>query len=110
PAFDTPPVATARGSLRAALASCPMPAGPAVVFANSTAQGYPGDADAARDLLAGQLARPVEWVAQVRAIHDAGVRTFVEVGPGTRLSGLVAAILPTQDAVTAVDASSGKRG
>src|SRR5262249_19553278 len=107
-AFHSPLVAAARVPFREALASCAMPSG-AVVFANSTAEPYPADADAARDLLAGQLARPVEWVAQVRALHDAGVRTFVEVGPGTRLCGLVDAILQGQDGVMAVDSSSGKR-
>ena len=59
------------------------------VFANTTAAPYPDDPDAARDLLAGQLARPVEFVAQVEAMYRMGARTFLEVGPDARLTGLV---------------------
>ena len=63
-----------------------------------------------RKLLAGQLARPVEFVAEIEAMHVAGVRTFVEVGPGSRLSGLVKAILGEhRHTVVALDASGGKR-
>ncbi len=42
------------------------------VFANATAQPYPDDPDAARALLAGQLARPVEFVAQIEAMYRDG--------------------------------------
>src|SRR5262249_3965143 len=51
------------------------------VFANATAAPYPDDPRAARDLLADQLARPVEFVAQIEAMHRMGARTFLEVGP-----------------------------
>ena len=43
-------------------------------------------------------------------MYAAGIRTFVEVGPGARLSGIVKAILGDRDfAAVAVDSSSGKR-
>ena len=41
-------------------------AGRVPVFANTTGRPYPDDADAARALLADQLARPVEFVARDR--------------------------------------------
>src|SRR5262249_60708197 len=84
-AFHTPFVAAAEGPFRTALESVSFHPGRAPVFANSTAGPYPEDAGAARALLAGQLARPVEWPAEVEALHRAGVRTFLEVGPGARL-------------------------
>ena len=80
------------------------------VFANSTAREYPRDPQAARDLLAGQLARPVEFVDQIRNMAAAGVRTFVEVGPGSTLTKLVESILDgTPHTAIAIDASAGKR-
>ncbi|WZP00444.1 SDR family oxidoreductase [Isosphaeraceae bacterium EP7] len=81
------------------------------VFANSTAAEYPADPAEARALLADQLARPVEFVAQIRAMAGLGITTFVEVGPGAVLTGLVSAILETTDhAALALDASKGARG
>ncbi len=80
------------------------------VYANSTAATYPTDAAQAKSLLANQLARPVEFVAEIEAMYAAGMRTFVEVGPGARLTGLVSAILGERDHVAlALDASAGKR-
>ncbi len=44
----------------------------------------------AREALARQVSRPVRWTESVeRMIADSGVRTFVEVGPGSVLSGLI---------------------
>jgi len=63
------------------------------VYANTTADIYPTDNDDARRLLAEQLAHPVAFVDQIEAMYQAGVRTFVEVGPHARLSAMVAAIL-----------------
>ncbi|MDT8441222.1 MAG: beta-ketoacyl synthase N-terminal-like domain-containing protein, partial [Desulfuromonadales bacterium] len=80
------------------------------VYANSSAAPYPAEVAAARELLAGQLARPVDFVAQIEAMYAAGMRLFLEVGPGARLTGMVKAILgdrPHQ--ALALDASAGKR-
>ena len=62
-------------------------------------------------LLADQLARPVEFVAQVEAMYRSGIRTFLEVGPDRKLTALVGAILGGREhAALAVDASRGQRG
>ncbi|NVN91187.1 MAG: KR domain-containing protein [Desulfuromonadales bacterium] len=80
------------------------------VYANSSAAEYPADAAQAKTLLAHQLARPVEFVAEIEAMYAAGARTFVEVGPGARLIGLVSAILGKREHVAmAMDASAGMR-
>src|SRR5262249_31859831 len=91
-ALHSPMGAAAREPVHAALAAVSFPAGGAV-YANSTAQPYPDAAGAARDLLAGQLARPVLWVQQVEAMYAAGVRSFLEVGQGARISGNIEATL-----------------
>ena len=59
------------------------------VYANTTAETYPDDADAMRSLLGEQLANPVRFVDQVRRMHDDGIRTFVEVGPRSTLTKMV---------------------
>jgi len=41
-----------------------------------------------------QMTRPVQWVGCVRAMLQAGIRIFLEVGPGTVLKGLVRKIEP----------------
>ena len=44
---------------------------------------------AAIDALVRQITAPVQWEAVVRRLASEGVTTYVEVGPGTVLSGLV---------------------
>ncbi len=41
-----------------------------------------------------QLPSPVRWEESVRVMYEMGVRTFVEVGPGTVLAGLIKRIVP----------------
>jgi [acyl-carrier-protein] S-malonyltransferase len=45
-----------------------------------------------------QLPSSVLWEDSVKTMAAMGVRTFIEIGPGTVLSGLIKRILP--DAVT----------
>ena len=109
-AFHSPLVADAQTPFRAALEKCALRAGHLPVYANTTAQPYPADETQARDLLAGQLARPVEFVAEIEQLYRDGVRTFVEAGPGARLTSLVDAILGDREhQALSVDVSSGQR-
>jgi [acyl-carrier-protein] S-malonyltransferase len=45
--------------------------------------------DQARDALIRQVTNPVRWEESVRELIDEGVNTFIEVGPGRVLSGLL---------------------
>ena len=109
-AFHSPLVAAAAAPFHEALADIDFGEARVPVYANTTAAPYPAEPAAAKALLAGQLARPVEFVAEIEAMYAAGVRTFVEVGPGGRLTGLVRTILGEREHVAvALDASNGKR-
>ena len=59
------------------------------VMANMTAAPYPADPRAASDVLANQVSHAVRWVDTLHTLQDQGIDTFIEVGPGKTLSGLV---------------------
>ena len=81
------------------------------VFSNTTGISYPEDPAEARTMLAGQLAQPVEFVKEITTMYEFGVRTFIEVGPGSRMTGLVKSILGETGKyrAMALDSSGGKR-
>ena len=61
------------------------------VYANLTADRYAGDL---KGILASQVNHPVRWEKTVQRMVADGVDTFVEVGPGKTLSGLIRRIAP----------------
>jgi acyl transferase domain-containing protein/NAD(P)-dependent dehydrogenase (short-subunit alcohol dehydrogenase family) len=110
-AFHSPLVATASRAFRPELESVDFAPSRMPVYANSTATEYPADPHAARDLLASQLARPVNFVNEIEQMYADGVRTFLEVGPGGVLTGLVNSILSGREfRAVALDSSNGRRG
>ena len=92
-AFHSPAVAAAADVLAARMADLPVRAPRFPVWSNVGAAVYPGSPGSVRATLAAQVAAPVEWVAQIEAMYAAGVRIFVEAGPGRVLTGLVGRIL-----------------
>ena len=109
-AFHSPYVADARKPFVTALKNIEFSAGVIPVFANSIADVYPSAAEPARVLLADQIVRPVEFVAEINKMYDSGCRTFVEVGPGHKIAGLLRSILAEHEHdVISLDASAGKR-
>jgi acyl transferase domain-containing protein/NAD(P)H-dependent flavin oxidoreductase YrpB (nitropropane dioxygenase family)/NADP-dependent 3-hydroxy acid dehydrogenase YdfG len=92
-AFHSPIVAGARDRLVVELERATFRPATIPVFANTTAAPYPADPAAARDLLGGHLAKPVRFADQIEAMHQAGARLFVEVGPKNVLCGLTQQIL-----------------
>lgn len=58
------------------------------VVANVTAEAYP-DVESTAEFLIRQIASPVRWEESVRRMLGMGVTSFLEVGPGKVLSGLV---------------------
>ena len=86
-AFHTPFMASAYERLTKALAKAEFHDPDAPVYANVDATPY----DNARPwprLLARQLTSPVRWHQTIRRLADAGCKTFVELGPGSALTGM----------------------
>ncbi len=64
------------------------------VIANVTGEPYPAAADQAKALLARQIASPVRWTRSLQNLQATGITRFIEVGPGSVLTGLVRKTLP----------------
>jgi [acyl-carrier-protein] S-malonyltransferase len=93
-AFHSPLMAPALDGLRAALDASAMRGATVPIFANVNAEPVT-TAPRARDLLAQQLVSPVRWTDVVLALAAAHPDAlFIEMGPGTVLTGLVKKIAP----------------
>jgi acyl transferase domain-containing protein/NAD(P)H-dependent flavin oxidoreductase YrpB (nitropropane dioxygenase family)/NAD(P)-dependent dehydrogenase (short-subunit alcohol dehydrogenase family) len=92
-AFHSPIVASASAPFRDLLGEVTFSPLRHQVWSNRHAAPHAMDASTARQELAAQIACPVRFVDQILAMHDAGARTFIEVGPGNVLCGLTRAIL-----------------
>jgi [acyl-carrier-protein] S-malonyltransferase len=62
---------------------------PEVPLVNNLAAQPVATGAACREGLVGQVTAPVRWQESIERLWSAGVRTFVEVGPGSVLAGLV---------------------
>lgn len=67
---------------------------PVVPVVNNADAKFLKEVQDIRTSLVRQLNSPLLWEESVRAIADSGVDTFVEVGPGKVLSGLIKRIVP----------------
>jgi [acyl-carrier-protein] S-malonyltransferase len=65
-----------------------------------------GTANAVRNALLRQVASPVRWVEGVQKMIAMGVRHFVEVGPGSVLTGLIKRIDPSVELTNVSDVAS----
>jgi [acyl-carrier-protein] S-malonyltransferase len=87
-AAHSPLMADAAAGMRAALADVSFSDPTAPLLANADASLLTSG-EACRGELIEHLTRGVDWVAVVERMADAGVDTFLEVGPGKVLTGLV---------------------
>jgi [acyl-carrier-protein] S-malonyltransferase len=65
-----------------------------------------GTAHAVRNALVRQVASPVRWVESVQHMVSMGVRRFVEIGPGSVLTGLIKRIDPGVELINVSDVPS----
>ncbi len=87
-AFHTPLMAPARDRLRKAIDQVEFRAPEQPVYANVDGTAHDDAADWP-DLLGAQLCSPVRWRQTLRNLETDGFNTYVELGPGTVLTGLV---------------------
>ncbi len=92
-AFHSPLMESARKGLTEALAAVKIHDAAIPVYANVTARPVQAAAEI-RDLLVRQLTSPVRWEETVVNMAADGAATFVEVGPGKVLQGLVKRTVP----------------
>lgn len=87
-AFHSPVMAPAAAGLARAVAAAPLREAQVPLVANITARPVTLAGDL-RTELAEQIAAPVQWTASVAYLAEQGVTTFVEIGAGQVLSGLI---------------------
>ncbi|MDX3855746.1 SDR family oxidoreductase [Streptomyces sp. AK02-01A] len=88
-AFHSPVVASASEPLFAFLSELAVEEPRIDVYGNADASTYPSSPGEIRRRIADHLASPVLFSDEIEAMYGAGVRTFVEVGAGATLTGLV---------------------
>jgi acyl transferase domain-containing protein/NADP-dependent 3-hydroxy acid dehydrogenase YdfG len=96
-AFHSPLMEPVTQPLRQFLGELSLAAPGIDVFGNADAQVYQRDPEAVRARLAEHSTSPVRFHDQIDAMYAAGVRTFIEVGAGSTLTGLVGQILGERD-------------
>jgi [acyl-carrier-protein] S-malonyltransferase len=104
-AAHSPLMADAAEAMRQTLASIAMADPTTTLLANADARPI-RTADAARGELVEHLTAGVDWIAAVQSMVAAGVTTFVEVGPGRVLTGLIKRIAPDVEVLAADDPAS----
>lgn len=97
-AFHSPLMESARSGLENALEKADLRDAKIPVWANVTA-GPEQIGGKIRTLLGAQLTSAVLWEATVTGMIAAGIRRFVEIGPGKVLQGLVKRIDPSATAL-----------
>lgn len=90
-AFHSPLMEPARQELATAINSAYFNTPVCPIYQNVTAQAETNP-DAIKENLIKQLTAPVKWTQSVRNMIADGATEFIEVGPGTVLTGLVAKI------------------
>lgn len=86
-AFHCPYMSGAAEGFGNVLVQLPEFAEPSIpVYSNYTGVPYEGNMKA---ILTAQIDHPVRWEVIVRNMRDSGVDTFIELGPGKTLTGLI---------------------
>jgi len=98
-AFHSPLMQSAAEEMKDVLLSVPMQAPRVPLISNVTGQPV-HDTQEIRQLLIKQIVSPVLWTQSVQQMTNEGVDTFIEVGNGKVLSGLIRRTEPTAAVVS----------
>ena len=102
-AYHSPLMASAQPKLAAELAAAKISAPRVPVISNVTAQAHGADISAK---LVEQVCASVLWENSIRALLAQGYTRFIELGPGTALSGFMKRIDKTVTMLNVADAAS----
>jgi [acyl-carrier-protein] S-malonyltransferase len=104
-AFHSPLMRAAAAGLAAAVAQAVIVDARTPVISNVTAEPLVLADDIRHELIT-QVTSPVRWIASVQNMVAAGIDTFVEIGPGSVLTGLTKRIAPDVRLVNISDLAS----
>jgi len=104
-AYHSPLMAGAQPKLRAELAKVKCSAPGVPVISNVTGQAHGGTAEISARLVE-QVTAPVFWEKSMRHLLARGFTRFIELGPGTALSGFMKRIDKTAQTLNVADAAS----
>jgi [acyl-carrier-protein] S-malonyltransferase len=104
-AYHSPLMASAQPKLAAELARIPIRTPAVPVIANVTGQPH-GAASAIAPVLVDQVTSSVRWEASMRYLLAQGFTRFIELGPGTALSGFMKRIDKTAQMLNVADVAS----
>ncbi len=96
-AFHSPLMEGAAGPFTEFMDKIPIAVPRIPVLSNMGAAEYPAEIKEIRGILARHLNSPVQFAQQVEELYARGVRTFVELGAGSVLTGLVDSCLEGRD-------------
>ena len=99
-AFHSPLMEPARIELEAAINDTHFKTPICPVYQNATATAVSNPEEIKKNLIA-QLTAPVRWTQSVQRMVQDGVNSFIEVGPGKVLQGLIKKISAGADAISA---------
>jgi hypothetical protein len=88
-AFHTPFMAETTQALAAKLETMQVNAPELILYSNLTGEVYPSQKEQIIETVSKQASNSVRWENTIRNMAADGVDTFIEVGAGTTLSGLV---------------------
>lgn len=104
-AYHSPLMSSAQPKLEAALAAVTLQAPTVSVLSNVTAQSH-GDVNSIRRRLVEQVTSSVRWEESMRLLLSQGFTRFIELGPGSALSGFMKRIRKDVQMLNVSDAES----
>lgn len=104
-AYHSPLMASAQPKLAAELARLTLAAPTVPVISNVTAQPHSAPADISARLVE-QVCAPVRWEESIRALLAQGFTRFIELGPGSALTGFLKRIDKSATCLNVADAPS----
>jgi len=106
-AFHTPLMQSAVDGMAEIIATLPFSEPTIPIIANTTAQPLT-TADMIKEELLRQLCNCVQWQRSIEYMVDNGVSTFIEIGPGKVLTGLIKRINKSVELINIGDAEAVK--